>query len=93
MGIFSIVALLLIGVVGTGAYHVYDWLVRHQLDRRIAFVLIVMIGAAMLTPFLLPDNGMLQFAVWIVYMCFAAVGALRIFDIIQTVRKSFRVES
>lgn len=93
MGILSIVTLALLGVVGTGAYHVYEWLVRHKLDRRVAFVVIVMIGAAMLTPFLLPDSGMLQFAVWTVYMCFAGVGARRIYDIIQTIRKSFRVES
>jgi hypothetical protein len=94
MSVLGVVLVALLGVVGLGAYRVYQWLVCHKLDKRVAFVTLTMVAAAMLTPFLLPDNGWLQFAVWILYMCFAGVGACRLYEIIQAFRQSFpRVES
>lgn len=92
--ILGLVLLALLGVVGVGAYRVYQWLVHHKLDKRVAFVLLTMVAAAMLSPYLLPDNGWLQFAVWSVYIVFAGIGAWRIYEIAQAIFINFpRVES
>ena len=91
--VLGIISSILLAIVGVGAYRVWLWLVRHQMQPRVAFVLITMVGAAMLTPFLLPDNGWLQVAVWGLYMLFAGIGACHIWEIIQAFRKLSRIAS
>lgn len=84
--VLGIISSILLAIVGVGAYRVWLWLVHHQMQARVAFVLITMVGAAMLTPFLLPDNGWLQVAVWGLYMLFAGIGASHIWETLKALR-------
>ena len=95
MTVLNVVALALLAVIGTGAYRVFLYItaqlsgnIRKAYAERTAFVIVAMIAAAMISPFLLPSSLPLEIAVWILYMAFAGIGAWHVWEWILTFRNA-----
>ena len=90
MQTYGIVSLLLVLIIGLGAYKVWGFLVKTiskpfsnpPVDkiRRWAFIIVAMSVCAMLSPFLLPFNSGLRIAVWGLYLLYGGLGVSQIYD-------------
>jgi hypothetical protein len=60
------------------------------LSKKIAFVAVALMAAAMLAPYLIPASLELQIGVWILYLTFFGVGAWRLYEFLVIVRKDLR---
>lgn len=87
MPILSIVALALLVVVAVGAYRVFKAIAEQMSQfcqpsraRRSAFVIVTVIAAAVAYPFLMPASMWIQVCVWALYLVFAGLGALQVWE-------------
>ena len=101
MALLSIVLAILVVVVGTGAYRIWELLTEllevlsggfmsTTAASKVAFVLVSVMVAAMLAPFLLPIDLSIQVCVWSLYLVYFGVGAWRLYEFYLVVRNRSR---
>lgn len=95
MSILNLVGLALVALVLFGAYRVYVWtreplaqVTSRQNAERLSFVIVTMILAAMLFPFLIPTSFWIELTVWILYLGFAGLGASHVWEAYFQVRNT-----
>lgn len=86
----GIVSLVLLGIIGLGAFKVWRLLVtlfskpfsapNLPAIRKVAFLIVALFVVSMLTPFLLPFNSTLRLAIYGAYALFAVLGLSQIWD-------------
>lgn len=86
----GIVSLILLGIIGLGAFKVWRLLVglfskpfstpNLTKIRKVAFLIVALVVVSMLTPFLLPFNSTLRLVIYGAYALFAVLGLSQIWD-------------
>lgn len=97
MSAFGFAIAILLIVVGVGAHRIYEcfsaFLAEHfpgLQSRKLSFITVSVMVAAMLAPFLMPASLTVQISVWVLYLCFFAVGAWRIYTVGCIVARNLR---
>ncbi len=90
MQTYGIVSILLIAIIGLGAYKVWRFLVSAFSKpfktpnvakiRKVAFLIVALTIVSMLTPFLLPFNSSLRIVIYAFYALYAVLGLSQIWD-------------
>ncbi len=90
MQTYGIVSLVLLVVVGLGAFKVWRVLVKLFSKpfktpnvpkiRKIAFLVVALTVVAMLVPFLLPFNSSIRTVIFVAFAVYAALGLSQIWD-------------
>lgn len=92
----GIVSLILLGVIGLGAFKVWRVLVtlfskpfstpNLPKIRKVAFLIVALLVVSMLTPFLLPFNSTLRLVIYGAYALFAVLGLSQVWDWVNGLR-------
>ena len=87
---YGIVSLILLVVIGLGAFKVWRVLVRWFSKpfktpnlpkiKKVAFLIVALTVVSMLTPFLLPFNSSIRLVVYGAYALYAVLGLSQIWD-------------
>lgn len=90
MQTYGIVSLILLLIIGLGAFKVWRVLVRlfsrpFQAPnlpkiKKVAFLIVALTVVSMLTPFLLPFNSTIRLVIYAAYALYAVLGLSQIWD-------------
>lgn len=103
MQTFGIVSIILLSVIGLGAFKVWRLLVQWFSKpfrtpnlpkiRKIAFLIVALSVVTMLTPFLLPFNSSIRLVVYAAYALYAVLGLSQIWDWVNGLLKRGKTPS
>lgn len=94
----GLLSLVLLGIIGLGAFKVWRLLVilfskpfstpNLPKIRKAAFLIVALLVVSMLTPFLLPFNSTLRLVIYGAYALFAVLGLSQIWDWVNALLNS-----
>jgi hypothetical protein len=100
---YGIVSLLLLLVIGLGAFKVWRVLVRvfsgpFQTPnlakiKKVAFLIVALTVVSMLTPFLLPFNSTIRLVIYAAYALYAVLGLSQIWDWLSSLLNRGKAQS